>query len=69
MDRAAAIACLATGVNELGALLGNTPNDRGLSTHELKRLWIAKVVGAGMEEAGAMAFLEYRLSCPRAEQH
>ena len=69
MNRADAIDCLATGANELGTLLGNTPNDRGLSTQELKRLWLNKVTAAGMETADALAFLEYRLSCTRAEQH
>jgi len=48
MDRATAIDCLATGGNELGTLLGNRPNTRGLDEAELKRLWLNKVTGAGL---------------------
>jgi hypothetical protein len=69
MNRADALDCLATGANELGALLGNAPNDRGLSTQELKRLWLNKVTAAGMETADAKAFLKYRLSCSGIKQH
>lgn len=67
MDKEAIIHCLSTGAEELGTLLGNTPNTRGLSEAELKRLWLNKVTAAGLSEQQAMAFLNSRLAAEGGE--
>jgi hypothetical protein len=60
--RAYAIECLETGRHELGILLGHSENSDGLSDEELRRLWLNKVVAAGMAPDIALDFLNYRLS-------
>ena len=62
MDRSTAISCLAAGEWELAALLGYRKYHQPLDRSELVDRWIAKVVGAGLDESDARAFLEQRLS-------
>jgi hypothetical protein len=65
MNFATVVDCLATGSTELATLLGHVPNTRNLSETELKRLWLNKVTAAGLDEEGALSFLEGRLSAPK----
>ena len=53
--------CLATGRNELGMLLGNSPNPEQRTAEDLKRCWLNKVVGAGLSPEQAISFLATRL--------
>ena len=55
-------ACLETGAQELGTLLGNGPNTEGLTCDQIVQRWMIKTTGAGLTSEDAALFLAHRLA-------